>query len=56
MEKLIKDLNKKLGYVKGMIGIGNENGKDNYYLYLHDELELITFDFMEILESIKEFI
>lgn len=55
-EKLIKDLNKELEDVQGEIGVGNENGKDNYYFYLNGELELVTFDFIEILKSVKEFI
>lgn len=56
MEKLIKGLNKELSFFRGEIGVGTENGKDKYYFYLNGEIELVTFDFVEIIKKIKNFI
>ena len=33
-EKLIKEINKELEFLKGEICLGSENGEENYYLYI----------------------
>lgn len=56
MEKLIRDLNSRMYFINGEIRVGNDRGQETYYLYFSGNLELVTFNFIEILRIVKKYI